>query len=154
MKNLFNNIVIMTKALIIIAVLGTTFYSGMYVVASKYDTGEDMKTKLMESLTYAVRDTSEKPIIMIKPKLSLYEQAKYMIVDEPEREVIEITSDELVDIIYGENQKPSFVTAAINGTVDVTKRAWNATSNGVKRAWDATSDGAKWTWDKTTSVFE
>ena len=137
MKQFFANALSFTKIVAFIAIIGFSFYSGMYVVASKYDTGETQKEKLMASIINATKDTSSKPIIMIVPEKSLYEHAKYMFVKEPEREVIKITSDELVDALYEQNPNPTWFATAINGT-----------TNAAKSAWDGTVNGAKWTWDK------
>lgn len=137
MKKFYESVMSKVKFVAFIAIIGLAFYSGMYIVADKYDTGETVDEKMVASILNAVEDTSEKPIIVIRPEKSLYEHAKYVFVDEPEHPVIEITSDELVDALYDSNENPTWMQTAISGTTDAVKSGWNHTVN-----------GAKWTWDK------
>jgi hypothetical protein len=139
MKKIYDSVMSKVKFVAFIAIVCFSFYSGMYIVADKYDTGETQQEKLMASILNAVEDTSQKPIIVIKPEKSLYEHAKYVFVDEPERPVIEFTSDELVDALYQSNENPTWFQTALNGT-----------SSAIKSGWNHTVDGAKWTWDKVT----
>ena len=148
MKQFFGKIYSAIKVLVVLSILGITFYSGMYFVSSNYDT-DKQKEIMSKSIAAAFANTESQPIIMIVPKYSLLERSKKLIgMDVPEREIIEISTAALTRVLFKEEIKPGLVSASLLATGNGIKSAWNSTVSGTSKAWNATKNGTSWAYNK------
>ncbi len=128
------------KFIVAIAVIGVSFYSGMYIVAAQQNP-EDAKGVMITTLEKVFKDTSDQPIIMIVPEISMYEKAKLMTgMELPEREVVTITS----------TQTQRMLGIHIPEEPTMVKTAFIFWDDKAGKAIDGTVSGWKWFSDKVT----
>ncbi len=136
MKKFFKKFHSLIKNIMFLAIIGVSFYSGMYVVSSTY--GHNEKEMIKTSIEKVFNSTKAQPIILIVPDRSLMEKTKMLVgIEVPEREVIEISTSASTRILFQDEIGPGFF-----------KTALTATGNGIEWTWNKTKQGAEWTWDK------
>lgn len=117
-KNFFKKTLAIVKVFGFIAILGVTFYGGMYFMASQYNT-ENPEKALVSSIENALKSTDGQPVIHIVPAPSLYEKAKNLVgMKEPEREVVTVytTSDTTLLSVKFQKDEESAISKAYHGT--------------------------------------
>jgi len=138
-KSIFIRTMAYVKVFTFIAVVGVSFYSGVYFMAAQQnpeDAGDMMITRLEEIF----KDTGDQPIIHIVPTPSLYEKAKVKVGFElPEREVVVITTQETKHMLgIQDKEDPSMIRTAFvfwgdraTKVKESTKSAWGKWSEWV-----------------------
>jgi len=136
MKKFFGKFYAVVKVFTFLAIIGITFYSGMYFISSGYDPA-NQKEIMSKAITSAFTNTEKQPIIMIVPKYSLLEKSKMLVgLHVPEREVIKISTAASTRVLFEDEIKPSLLTAALVATGSKVKSAWAATKNGTSWAYN------------------
>jgi len=141
-KAFINRFIGAVRVLVTIAVIGVSFYSGMYIMAAKQNP-EDAKGVMVAKLEKVFENTSDQPIVMIVPDRSLYEKVKLQAGFElPERQVITLTTTETKHMLGMKiKQDPNMISTALT--------FWSSKANS---AHDGVKSGWKWWSDKITII--
>jgi len=129
------------KTIVFLGVIVIAFYSGMYITASGYN--ENANEVMLTSLSNALKSTVDEPIIMIIPEYSLWEKAKYMVTDAPERNYIRIKTSVATSQLFSDDSElnSSWVKSTLLSGQALAVYAWDGTKNGAVYAWDGTKNG-------------
>jgi len=124
------------KTIAFLGIIVIAFYSGMYITASGYN--ENASDVMLTSLSNALKSTEGEPIIMIIPEYSLWEKAKYMVTDAPERNYIRIKTSVATSQLFSDDSEINSTwvkSTLISGKV-LASSAWNGTKNGAISAYE------------------
>jgi len=127
----------MFKALMVMVVIGgfvSSFYSGMYVVASNQSPGNP-QTVMFSAIDSALKSTEEQPLIVIVPELSLLEKAMFWKDIDEYRDVIFLNARQTTMLLTGEDpdlKEPGAV-----------EQAWVSAKSGITDAYDWIAETVK-----------
>lgn len=113
------------KVLMVMVIVGgfvTSFYSGMYVVASNQSPANP-QTVMFSAIDNALKSTEEQPLIVVMPELSLLEKAMFWKDIDEHRDVVFLNTRQTTILLTGEDPGPE-------------------EPGGVEKAWVSAKSGA------------